>query len=99
MTADPEPGDGKTFLFWMDPVSKRLISNQQQVTFTVGTNTQITAVYKDAGQGHIVIFFDRNGKVLSNEYLADGAAITAPETPYSVGYSFTGWSPTVPSVA
>lgn len=94
------PVEGKTFMYWKNVPSNRIVSTNQSYSFKVGSNTYLTAVYSEPQSGQVLVeFCDKNGKVLQSNYLDKNAAITTPTNPYTVGYSFAGWSPTVPSNA
>lgn len=92
--------NGKMFRYWKHVTSGRIIGTSKSLSFKVGSDTQVTAVYSEPAAGkYLIEFIDKNGKVLQSEYLDKNAAIVAPENPYSVGYTFTGWNTAVPATA
>ena len=48
---------------------------------------------------YIVKFVDWDGTILSSNYVKEGQNATAPTTPQSVGYTFTGWNKPYNSVS
>lgn len=101
ITLTAQPIDGMSFLYWKNSPSDRVVSTKAQFTFKIGSNTQLTAVYKkvEAGKYHVE-FYDKNGKVLQSNYLSSTDKITPPKNnPFTVGYEFRGWNPGVPEYA
>lgn len=96
LTAKPVV-DGMKFLYWKNASSNRIVSTKEEYTFKIGSDTQLTAVYRknEAGK-YLVEFYDKNGKVLQSGYLTASDKITKPADPYAVGYEFKDWSPDVP---
>lgn len=94
VTAPESTGTGQRFRYWLHMDSRRILSTDTQVAFTLGTNTTLVAVYSDESRGVLVEFFDRNGKLISSGYYNQGDKIDYPEElPVSVGYGqATGWS-------
>ncbi|NLB82503.1 MAG: hypothetical protein GX800_13050, partial [Clostridiaceae bacterium] len=83
--------DGKTFQYWRDEASNRIISTSDTYTFRIGSDTHITAVYNNDESGMLVQFIDRNGKVIQSDYLNDSTTSVKAPPPFSVGYDFNAW--------
>lgn len=70
-----------------------------------GWDGSFTAVSRDLtlratyiGNVYTVTFVDREGNVLSNQYIAHGGAAQAPAAPEVEGYTFTGWDADVSKI-
>lgn len=82
---------GKDFLYWKDAKSGRIAATNKNMTFRLGSNTHLNAVYKDTEDGVLVQFIDRNNKVLQSAYINETNPSTVAPSPYSVGYDFINW--------
>lgn len=88
-TLKAEPVDGSRFMFWQDANSGRVISAEPTYTFTLGTDTALTAVFASKDD-YRVIFCDRNDAILTEGSTAD-SSLRVPNDPFAVGYEFRGW--------
>ncbi|NLB80281.1 MAG: hypothetical protein GX800_01370, partial [Clostridiaceae bacterium] len=93
-TAPEETEGGQRFKYWIHKGSNRVVTTDTQVTFNLGSNTTLIAVYSDSGEGTLIEFFDKNGKLIKSDYYGEGDTVNYPtELPTAVGYGqATGWS-------
>lgn len=68
---------------------------------TVPATAQADGVYiaQYAADSYLIQFVDYDGTVLKSENVAKGDRIVPPADPTRSGYTFTGWSPSVPATA
>lgn len=70
------------------------------IGLTVSQNAGDGSGDEPSGDGPFTITFkDWNGTVIRTDSYAKGATITVPASPTRTGYTFTGWTPTVSSIA
>ena len=75
--------EGYTFKEWVPAVDATVPSHD--VTYTAGYVIN----------SYLVTFKADSVTIIQSDSIAYGTAITAPEAPAKVGYTFTGWSPAV----
>lgn len=93
LTAAPE-SNGRKFMYWKSEAARRIVSTDLSYSFRVGSDTQITAVYRDNVDGKVLVeYIDRNGRILYSEYIQEGSVIPGIDDPFSVGYVFSDWGP------
>ncbi|MBE6912399.1 MAG: hypothetical protein E7473_07730 [Ruminococcaceae bacterium] len=84
---------GYTFRHWVRGTAESgdWVSADAEYTFTLATNTYLTAVYTANSEDKIVEFFNGNGEYLSEAAVLDGK-VTLPETnPTLTGFAFIRW--------
>ena len=70
------------------------------IGLTISQNAGDGSGDEPSGDGPFTITFkDWNGTVIRTDSYAKGATITVPASPTRTGYTFTGWTPTVSSIA
>ncbi|MBR2180625.1 MAG: hypothetical protein IJ949_01910, partial [Oscillospiraceae bacterium] len=92
VTADKIPN--YTFRHWVRGTADKgeWVSADEEYTFTLATNTFLTAVYTPnaADDAKIVEFFNGNGEYITEETVVDGK-VTPPADPEMTGFSFKQW--------
>lgn len=85
--------DGDEFRYWKNSSTGHILGTQRDYTFTIGSDTEIEAVFRTNPQGeNTVEFIDRNGRVLKQGTVPSGQQAVPPADPYSVGYTFEKWN-------
>lgn len=85
---------GVGFIHWKNALGK-IFSTQREYTFTLVSNTTLTAVYgTTADNSALVEYVSDNNQVLSAQIYTAGATITEPTWPAKVGHTFKEWSMT-----
>lgn len=75
------------FMYWIDTVSERIVSEEEGYSFILGSNTNLKAVFTSEAS-YFVTFVSANGKVLT---VSDTGEASVPSDPYIGGYKFYGW--------
>ncbi len=79
--------ENKVFLYWQDVKNNVVLSTEETIEVTVGSNASYKAVYSDK-TSEVYVTFKSNNKIVAST-LKDYA--TVPENPYLAGYTFDGW--------
>jgi uncharacterized repeat protein (TIGR02543 family) len=86
---------GHTFVAWNTQADGDGINYAEGANFTVDTDTTLYAKWSI---NQYTLTFDSDGGTAVNSITDDfGASITQPTSPTRSGYTFTGWSPALPS--
>ncbi|MBQ6901935.1 MAG: hypothetical protein IJN71_02870, partial [Oscillospiraceae bacterium] len=92
VTADKIPN--YTFRHWVRGTADKgeWVSADEEYTFTLATNTFLTAVYTPnaADNAKIVEFFNGNGEYITEKTVENGS-VTLPSDPKMTGFSFKQW--------
>ncbi len=83
---------GYTFRHWVRGTADKGVAvwPEAEYTFSLNTNTYLTAVYTEEKSGKLVEFYNQNGEYLS-EAVAVGDYVTLPAKPSLTGYIFDKW--------
>ncbi|MBQ2839749.1 MAG: Ig-like domain-containing protein, partial [Oscillospiraceae bacterium] len=94
VTAPDKSADGYTFRHWVRGTAENgdWVSSDPSYTFTLATNTFLTAVYTEtaAEDAKIVEFFNGNGEYITEKTVVDGK-VTLPADPKMTGFKFLRW--------
>lgn len=94
-TVTAEPDGDFDFLYWKNSNGK-ILSTDEQYTFVLGADMNITAVYNRdySGSGYVTFLTDSNQELSRQLYSSSVSAdkITVAKIPSKVGYVFIGWS-------
>jgi len=83
----------RTFLYWQDEFSGRVVSYERTIQFTVNSKVHLRALYaKVAAATHVVSYVNYGGTILQKSTYNVGAAIKEPTDTKVPGFTFTGWS-------
>jgi|GEM_PF-2217020 len=82
---------GYHFVEWSDNHSTNPVRSDVGVT-----TATYTAIFSNATSQYTITFNSAGGSAVSPITQTDGTAITAPNDPIRVGYTFLGWSPAIP---
>ena len=103
ITLKAVPEEGSVFKAWVNAATGKIVSTDDEYTFTAYTNRKILALFADEAESDdvFVSFISKNNQYIYYSYVAKGTDISASapsaEKMYVSGYSFTGFTPT-PSV-
>lgn len=75
-----------TFLYWVVNGALRQDLPLDH-TFTIQSKMNLIAIFKPTGTTHPIIVIDTNGRLLSHQYLANGATPDTPDIPLSKPWS------------
>lgn len=80
------------FLYWIDQGSGRMVSQEAEYAFYLGTDRMLEAVFaKETPDVKTVIFHNKNGQVLLHGQVSAGSSVLVPQNPEYMGYQFTTW--------
>lgn len=85
LTASPDSVDN-TFLYWLDSKTNMILSYNNSYSFTVGSDTDLKAVFAAKNENYIT-FTNANNQVLAS----GNSDVSVPQNPYITGYEFKGW--------
>ena len=83
------PGDDNVFIHWIDERSSRVVSTEAEYSLALGTATSLRAVFRQKEEPAMVIFKERNSRVVVSQSGAN--EVTVPDDPYTIGYEFEKW--------
>lgn len=90
LTAVPD-ADSK-FLYWIDKNSGRMVSQEAEYAFYLGTDHTLEAVFANVTPGvKTVVFRNKNGQVLLLSQVLESGNVIVPQNPEYMGYQFTKW--------
>ncbi|MBQ7681602.1 MAG: InlB B-repeat-containing protein, partial [Oscillibacter sp.] len=102
----PTPPENQLFVGWLDkagnlyqPGDKTIFASEDWIIVRDGENVLLlTAQYEDIPEPEdVTITFNTGGGSMTPSIVGKpGAAVTAPENPTRIGYTFAGWSPDLP---
>ena len=105
-TEEPTPPDGKRFAGWLDkagnlyqPGDTGTYESEDWLSVQNGEEALwMTAYYEDIPEPDYstITFKTGGGTKVSSITLQPGEAVTTPDNPTRIGYTFAGWSPAVP---
>ncbi|MBQ2839862.1 MAG: hypothetical protein IJE70_00770, partial [Oscillospiraceae bacterium] len=94
VTVTAEEIPGYTFRHWVRGTADKgdWVSSDPNYTFTLATNTFLTAVYTPnaADNAKIVEFFNGNGEYITEKTVENGS-VTLPDDPKMTGFDFWRW--------
>lgn len=92
--ANNETGE---FVGWK--VGNKIVSDEASfVTYATADITYEPVFAEKADTSFTVVFVDPYGNVIDTQTVTSGANIEIPTAPTLIGYTFTGWSMTVPDI-
>ena len=93
VTLDAPEIDGYTFRHWVRGSAELgdWVSSDASYTFTLATNTYLTAIYTPESDDKIVEFFNGNGEYLSEAKVENGTVTLPEEKPSLTGFKFIRW--------
>ena len=93
VTLTAEEISGYTFRHWVRGTAESgdWVSADAEYTFTLATNTYLTAVYTANSEDKIVEFFNGNGEYLSEAAVVDGKVTLPATNPKLTGFAFIRW--------
>ncbi len=91
VTLNASTNEGNSFVGWYE--NGVLVSSDSAYSFVAKENRTLVAKFTN----NRMVVWDVDGQT-SVTYVKPGEAITVPENPVKEGYTFLGWTPSIPSV-
>ena len=91
-----QPTASRSFLFWLDERTGKILSTDQEYTFRISEDTDITAMFANSSSGkHTVAFVGAGGRLIDSFTVERSSVLTAEQIPAAPdiipGMKFVGW--------
>lgn len=82
-----------SFLYWIDKDSSRIVSDQAEYTFYLGSERNLEAVFAPAGTDgtKTVVFKNKNNQIVRYQQVQADGSVEVPDDPTYTGRIFGGW--------
>ncbi len=82
-----------TFLYWLDKDSGRIVSDQAEYSFYLGSDRNLEAVFAPAAtdETKTVVFKNKNNQIVLYQQVQADGSVVVPENPSYTGRIFGGW--------
>ncbi|MDO5477945.1 MAG: alkaline phosphatase [Clostridia bacterium] len=98
ITLKAVPEEGSEFKAWINASTGKIITTDEECTFTAYTNRKLLALFADEASDDVFVsFISKNNQYIYYSYLAKGTDVStvapSPEKMYVSGYSWNGFIP------
>lgn len=93
ITVNADDIEGYTFRHWVRGTADNgtWLSSDKSYTFSLMTNSYLTAVYSENTTDKIVEFFNENGEYYAEAKANENGTVALPENPSRTGFKFLKW--------